>query len=96
MGKIKSNLSGFIYDVKNNRSHSLNYLLSNDVQEALSKEGIHIRKIFAPLLRVIYGFQSDYKFVLDSREPLKHTSKGKIFIVRRNRMGRLNGIRRRI
>ena len=81
MGKIKSNLSGFIYDVKNNRSHSLNYLLSNDVQEALSKEGIHIRKIFAPLLRVIYGFQSDYKFVLDSREPLEHTSKGKIFIV---------------
>ena len=68
-------------DIKYNQSHSLNYLLSNEVQETLSKRGIIIRKITAPLLRFIYGFQSDYKFVLDSREPLKYTKKGKIFIV---------------
>lgn len=74
-------MSNFIEDIKNDRSHSLNYLLSNDVQETLSKNGIIVRKIFAPLLRIIYGFQSDYKYVLDSKEPLKKTSKGKIFIV---------------
>lgn len=74
-------MSSFIDDIKNDRSHSLNYLLSNDVQETLSKSGIVVRKIFAPLLRFIYGFQSNYKYVLDSKEPLNHTSKGKIFIV---------------
>ena len=74
-------MSNFIDDIKNDRSHSLNYLLSNDVQETLSKSGIVVRKIFAPLLRFIYGFQSNYKYVLDSKEPLNHTSKGKIFIV---------------
>lgn len=74
-------MKNFIDDIKNDKAHSLNYLLSNDVQETLSKNGIIIRKIFAPLLRLIYGFQSDYKYVLDSKEPLKHTSKGRIFIV---------------
>ena len=81
MSNFIKNTVSFIDDIKNDRSHSLNYLLSNDVQETLSKNGIVIRKIFAPFLRFIYGFQSDYKYVLDSREPLKHTSKGKIFIV---------------
>ena len=81
MDKEKNVISKFISDIKNDKSHSLNYLLSNEVQETLSKRGIVIRKITAPLLRFIYGFQSDYKFVLDSREPLKYTKKGKIFIV---------------
>ena len=52
-------MSSFIDDIKNDRSHSLNYLLNNDVQETLSKNGIVIRKIFAPFLRLVYGFQSD-------------------------------------
>ena len=56
-------MSSFIDDIKNDRSHSLNYLLNNDVQETLSKNGIVIRKIFAPFLRFVYGFQSDYKYV---------------------------------
>ena len=32
-------MSSFIDDIKNDRSHSLNYLLNNDVQETLSKNG---------------------------------------------------------
>ena len=71
----------FIDDIKNNRSHALSYLLSNEVEETLSERGIKIRKLFAPLLRFIYNFQSDYKFVLESREYVPKTDKGKIFIV---------------
>lgn len=68
-------------DIKNGTSHSLNYLLSDDVQKTLSKNGIRIRKIFSPFMRFIYGFQSEYKFVLDSREKLSKSKLGKIFIV---------------
>ena len=73
---MKNKINNLIKDINSNKSYSLNYLLSNEVQETLSKRGIVIRKITAPLLRFIYGFQSDYKFVLDSREPLKYTKKG--------------------
>lgn len=79
MNKIK--LNDFIDDIKNNRSHSLSYLLNDEVEKSLSKKGIKIRKLFAPFLRFIYSFQSDYKFVLDSRTKLERTEKGKIFIV---------------
>ncbi|MBO5096229.1 MAG: 1-acyl-sn-glycerol-3-phosphate acyltransferase [Bacilli bacterium] len=68
-------------DIKNNESHSLSYLLNDEVEKTLSKKGIKIRKIFAPFLRFIYSFQSDYKFVLESRDKLEHTKKGKIFVV---------------
>lgn len=68
-------------DIKNGTSHSLNYLLSDEVEKTLSKNGIKIRKIFSPLMRFIYGFQSDYKFVLDSREKILKNKLGKIFIV---------------
>jgi 1-acyl-sn-glycerol-3-phosphate acyltransferase len=68
-------------DVKEGTSHSLNYLLSEKVENTLSLKGIKIRKIFAPLMRFIYGFQSDYQFIIDKREPLSKTSKGRIFIV---------------
>ena len=81
MEKKQNKLSNLVNDIKYNRGHSLNYLLSNNVQETLSKKGIYIRKIAAPLLRYIYGFQSDYKYILDSKEPLKHSTKGRIYII---------------
>jgi len=70
-----------IKDLLNNKSHSLDYLLSDNIEDTLSKKGIKIRKVFAPLMRLIYSFQSDYKFIIDSREKLGKTDKGKIFIV---------------
>lgn len=75
------NFKNIINDVKNDTSHSLDYLLKYDVEETLSKKGIRIRKIFSPLMRFIYGFQSDYKFVLDKREKLTKDKVGKIFVV---------------
>lgn len=77
----KDKIKILLDDIKNDTSHSLNYLLSNEVQETLSLHGIRIRKIFSPLMRFIYGFQSDYKFVLDSREKLSRGKLGKIFVV---------------
>ena len=74
-------LSSIVNDLKNDTAHSLNYLLSNEVQDTLSIYGIKIRKIFSPLMRFIYGFQSDYKFVLDSRDKLSKDKVGKIFVV---------------
>ncbi len=67
-------------DIKNGTSHSVNYLMSNDVETTLSKKGIRIRKVFSPLLRMIYLTQTDYKLI---KEPSggKINSKGKIFIV---------------
>ena len=56
MSKLKEILS----DLKNGTSHSVSYLMSNDVETALSKKGIKIRKIFSPLLRMIYLTQTDY------------------------------------
>jgi len=70
-----------VKDLLKNKSHSLDYLLSDKVEDTLSKNGIKIRKFFAPLMRFIYSFQSDYKFVVDSREKLKNTEMGKIFVV---------------
>lgn len=70
-----------ISDIKNGTSHSLEYLLSNNVEETLSTKGIKIRKLIAPIMRKIYKSQSEYKFVLDKREPLSKSKTGKIFIV---------------
>lgn len=68
-------------DLQDGSSHFLDYLLSDNVSDTISLSGIRIRKVFSPLLRFVYGFQSEYKFVLDKREKLKRTNKGKIFIV---------------
>lgn len=73
-------LKDIFSDIKNGTSHSVSYLMSNDVEETLSKNGIRIRKVFSPLLRMIYLTQTKYKLI---REPY-HTGKeknGKIFII---------------
>ncbi len=79
--KEKSKVIQVIEDIKNDTSHALDYLLSNDVEKTLSKKGIKVRKLIAPMLRVAYGFTTKYKLVVDSREKLKPTKKGKIFVV---------------
>ena len=77
IGKLKK----LAIDIKNGTSYSVDYLLSPEVNETLSKKGIKIRKAFSPLLRLIYGFKTDYKLVIDSREEIKENDKGTIFVV---------------
>lgn len=74
-------IKDFKEDLTNNRAHCLSFLLNEEPSKALSLKGIKIRKIFSPLLRFIYGFQSEYKFVMDSKEPLDKSKKNHIFIV---------------
>ena len=50
----------FIFDIKNGTSHSVDYLLKLGVNETLSRNGIKIRKVFAPFLRMIYLTQTKY------------------------------------
>lgn len=76
-----SKLKAIMNDVKNGTANSLYYLLSNNIEDTISKKGIKIRKFFSPLLRMIYRFQSEYTFKLESREPLQKTKTGKIFVV---------------
>lgn len=73
-------LSKICYDIKNGTSHSVDYLMGNDVEKTLSKKGIKIRKIFSPFLRMIYKTQTKYKLY---REPMtnKKGKCGKIFIM---------------
>lgn len=79
--KEKSRIVKVIDDIKNDSSHALDYLLSNEVEKTLSEEGIRVRKLIAPILRLGFSFTTKYKLVVDSREKLKTTKKGKIFVV---------------
>ena len=60
-----SKLKAIMNDVKNGTANSLYYLLSNNIEDTISKKGIKIRKFFSPLLRMIYRFQSEYTFKKD-------------------------------
>lgn len=78
----KTLLEKIKYDLKNGTSHGVDFLLSTDVEKTLSERGIKIRKVFAPLFRMVYRTQSPYK--LKKEPPLERKTilkKGKIFIV---------------
>ena len=68
-------------DIKNQTSHSVSYLLNNEVRDTVSYCGIKGRKVISPLLLKAYKKETDYKIVIDSREELPKTKKGKIFVV---------------
>lgn len=68
-------------DIKNGTSHSVDYLLGNDVNTTLSKYGIKIRKFFAPLLRLIYKTQTEYRLINEPSVKSKKVKKGKIFVI---------------
>lgn len=70
-----------LYDIKNGTSHSVDFLMQNEIEKTLSIEGIKIRRIFAPLLRMIYLTQTDYKLIKESMEGNVRTKIGKIFII---------------
>lgn len=74
-------LTNLFTDIKNGSSHSVDFLLKEDVQDCLSVAGIHVRKVFAPLLRLVYRTQTPYKIKIDCREPIPHDEKGRIFAI---------------
>ena len=72
-------VTAVVKDFMNGTSHSVKFLLENDVSSTISKNGIKVRKLFAGLLRMIYLTQTDYKLVIHKREKLGKTKKGRIF-----------------
>ena len=76
----KDIIKKLLYDIKNGTSHSVDYLLSNDVESTLSEKGIRIRQIISPALRRFYLTQTKYKLI---REPIsgKIVNEGKIFVI---------------
>ena len=78
---MDNKLSILLKDIKDNSSHSVDYLLSTDIEKTLSKKGIKIRKIFTPILRFIFGFQTKYKLKIDKRFSLRKNDKGRIYVV---------------
>lgn len=62
-------------------SHCVSHLQEFDIHCTLSARGIHIRKVFAPLLRFVYATQTKYKIIIDSRVKLPQSSKGRIFVI---------------
>ena len=74
---LKSVLSDLLYGI----SYSVSYLLDNSVSKTILKKGIISRKVFAGLLRAIYLTQTDYRLVIDKREKLIRTKKGRIFAI---------------
>lgn len=81
MTKKKIVFANLISDIRNGSSHSVDFLLKEDVQDCLSVLGIRVRKFFAPLLRLVYRTQTLYKIRIDHREPLTYTKKGRIFAI---------------
>ena len=65
-----------INDLKNGTSHSVKFLLDNDIQTTISKKGIKVRKLFGGLMRNIYLTQTEYKLIIDKREKLGRLKKG--------------------
>ncbi len=72
-------MKSVVIDLINGTSHSVKFLLGNDIDRTISKSGIKIRKLFAGLLRMLYLTQTDYKLLIHKREKLGKTKKGRIF-----------------
>ena len=68
-------------DILNGTSYSVDFLLSPEIEKSLSKNGIKIRRVFAPLLRKIYLTQTKYKLIKENKNHKIKTTKGKIFVV---------------
>ncbi len=70
-----------INDVLHSTSHCVSYIQELDIKSTLSERGIFVRKLFAPLLRFVYRSKTKYKIIVDSREKLFRSKKGRIFVI---------------
>lgn len=68
-------------DLLHGTSHSVSYLQELSIERTLSVREIRIRKLFAPLLRLVYAMQTDYRIIIDSREKLPKSKLGRIFAI---------------
>lgn len=68
-------------DLLHGTSHSVSYLQELSIERTLSIHGIRIRKLFAPLLRLAYATQTDYRIIIDSREKLPKSKLGRIYAI---------------
>lgn len=75
------NLKVLLKDLKDQSSHSVDYLLSSKVEDTLSKKGIKIRKLFTPIVRFIFSYKTKYKLKVHKRTKLKKTEKGRIYVI---------------
>lgn len=72
---------GILTDLIHGTSHCVSYLQELNIARTLSARGIRNRKIFAPLLRLVYATQTKYRIIIDSRVRLPKSSKGRIFVI---------------
>ena len=70
---------GILSDLLQGTSHSVSYLRELSIERTLSIHGIRIRRLFAPLFRLVYATQTDYRIIIDSREKLPKSKLGRIF-----------------
>ena len=63
-----------VKDLLNGTSHSVKFLLENDINKTISTYGIKVRKLFSGLMRVIYLTQTDYRLIIDKREKMGYNN----------------------
>lgn len=81
MGKRIETLKKLKNDLLKGTSHTVDFVLSPEIEKSLSKKGIRIRKIFSPLLRAVYLTQTKYKLIKDNKTKKIKTQTGKIFVI---------------
>lgn len=77
----KFNVMELMKDIVSRTSHSVEYLVDENIENTLSLNGIRIRKIIAPLLRLVYLTQTKYSLIIDNRIKLSPSKKGRIFAI---------------
>lgn len=77
----KLKIAKLISDIKNGSSQSVDFLLKEEILDCLSVTGIRVRRLFAPVLRLIYRTQTSYKIKIDCRKSLPLSTKGCIFAI---------------
>lgn len=70
-----------VKDFIHGTSYSVRFLLENDIETTISKRGIKVRKLFGGLMRIVYLTQTEYKLIIDKREKLGRSKKGRIFAI---------------
>ena len=81
MKQLTKLLPQLLNDIKNSTSHSIAYLLSDNVADCLSASGIFLRKLGAPVLRKFYKKYIRHKIITDCAAPLPKNKNGHIFAI---------------
>ena len=74
-------ITTLLSDIKNGSSHCVDFLLNDKIEKSLSVSGIRVRKLFAPLLRLVYRTQTPYQIKIHQQIPLPNSKQGRIFAI---------------